>query len=114
MFPAYGTSEAQEATAGFLATSSSAAIDSNYASYKENLEHADIELARLLQAGHYEKIGSWEDVLCRLPEAMATKLAVLVKEKPDGTVKVRFIVGMLRSGISAMIEAGERIVLPQG
>ena len=45
---------------------------------------------------------------------MATKLAVLVKEKSDGSVKVRFIVDMLRSGINGLVKAGERIVLPRG
>ena len=61
-----------------------------------------------------EKIGSWSQVLARWPDAMATKLAVLVKEKTDGSIKVRFIVDMLRSGINGLVKAGERIVLPRG
>ena len=45
---------------------------------------------------------------------MATKLAVLVKEKSDGSIKVRFIVDMLRSVINGLAKASERIVLPRG
>ena len=61
-----------------------------------------------------EYIGSWSQVLARWPEAMATKLAVPVKEKSDGSVKVRFIVDMLRSGINGLVKASEKIVLPRG
>jgi hypothetical protein len=114
IFPASGPTDAQLEAASYLASRSSAEVSGNYSSYKENEVHAKTELARLLKEGHLELIGSWADVVARWPEAMATKLAVLVKEKPDGTIKIRFIVDMLRSGINSLIKAGERIVLPRG
>lgn len=56
-------------------------------------------------------IGTLGDVLNHWPEAMATKLAVPVKEKIR---KPRFIVDVLRSGVSRLIKVDERIVLPRG
>ena len=62
--------------------------------------------------GHLEWIGNWERVRHRRPKALATKLAVLVDDEPDGSKKVRFIVDMLRSGINGLTKMKERIILP--
>lgn len=50
----------------------------------------------------------------RWPDARATKIATLVKARPDGANEIRFIVTILRSGINALTRAEERIVLPRG
>ena len=70
-------------------------------------------MAWLEAEGHLERVGDWGQILQRWPRAIATKVATLVKQKSDGTQKVRFIVDMLRSGINSLATAGERIVLPR-
>ena len=114
IFPACEASKAQEAAAKFLHERTSSETTKNYTSYAEHGALAQEELKRLVSEGYLEKIGSWSQVLARWPDAMATKLDVLVKEKSDGSVKVRFIVDMLRSGINGLVKASERIVLPRG
>ena len=103
----------KEAAAKFLHERTSNEIAKNYTSYAEHGTLAQEELERLVSEGHLEKIGSWSQVLARWPDAMATKLGVLVREKTDGSIKVRFIVDRLRSGINGLVKANERIVLPR-
>ena len=66
----------------------------------EHSEESRKELLRLVEEGHLEKIGTWEQVVARWPGAIGTKIATLVKAKPDGTLKVRFVVDMRRSGVN--------------
>ena len=113
-FPACGPTETQEASAAYHKSRTSAAVDGNYSPYEENKDKANAELQRLLDEGHLEFIGSWDEVLARWPKAIATKLAVLVKLKADGSEKVRFIVDTRRSSVNSLVEAGERIVLLRG
>ena len=89
-------------------------ITCNYSSFEDNKEDSKEELARLEKEGHLEVIGPWAKVIERWPDAIGTKLATLVKAREDGTRKIRFIVDMRRSGVNALAEAGERIVLPRG
>ena len=89
-------------------------VERNYTSFHEHEKESQQELQRLLEAGHLEEIGTWQQVLQRWPNAKATKLATLVKTKQDGTAKVRFIADMLRSGVNGITKAAERIVLPRG
>ena len=88
-------------------------VDRNYKSFEENEEESRQEVARLEAEGHLERIGCWNHVRRRWKGAIATKVATLVKQKSDGTQKVRFIVDMLRSGVNSLAVAGERIVLPR-
>ena len=44
---------------------------------------------------------------------MPTRIAVLLKDRSDGTKKVRFIMDALRSGVNGLTSASERIVLPR-
>jgi len=69
---------------------------------------------RLIQTGHLEPIGSWDEVTSKWPGAKATKLATLVKTKADGSSKVRFIADMRRSGVNGMVHLEEKIALPRG
>ena len=115
VFPAAGQTKAQEASAEYLAArGTEVQIDANYKSFHQHESESQAELRRLAQEGHIERIGPWTEVIKRWPKAMATKLATLVKLKSDGTQKVRFIADMRRSGINAMAQARERIVLPRG
>eukprot|EP00435_Cladocopium_sp_Y103_P036126 s642_g9.t1 len=115
VFPWSDTTKAQEASAEYLAALGDyGRIDRNYTSFHDNEQESKVELDRLIEAGHLEPIGSWKEVIARWPKARATKLATLVKARPDGTTKVRFIADMRRSGVNGMTFAEERIVLPRG
>ncbi len=89
-------------------------VTKNYTSFDEFREESAQELARLVEEGHLEPIGTWEAVKARWPDAMATRIATLVKAREDGTKKIRFVVDMRRSGINALAQTEERIVLPRG
>eukprot|EP00435_Cladocopium_sp_Y103_P044912 s3083_g12.t1 len=107
--------KAQLESAEFLALrGTEVTVDRNYRSFHEHELESAYELERLTAEGHLEVIGTWEEVIARWPDARATKLATLVKERPDGTTKTRFISDMRRSGINGMAQAKERITLPRG
>eukprot|EP00435_Cladocopium_sp_Y103_P060710 s216_g22.t1 len=115
VYPQAPPTKAQQESAEYLAQlGDRAEIDRNYASFQEHAQESAAELDRLLQEGHIERIGSWEQVKRSWPRARATKLATLVKARPDGSTKTRFIADMLRSGVNGMSVSGERIVLPRG
>jgi hypothetical protein len=115
IYPLAPPTKAQMESAEYLAQlGSHVEVDRNYASFHQHIQESAEELDRLLAEGHIERIGSWTDVKDRWPDARATKLATLVKARPDGSVKTRFIADMLRSGVNGLSQAGERIVLPRG
>lgn len=115
IFPPTDLTKAQQESAEFLAArGEDREISRNYGSFHDNEQESRQELKRLLQEGHLEEVGPWDQVIRRWPTARATKIATLIKARPDGTNKVRFIVDMLRSGINGLAKAGERIVLPRG
>ena len=115
VFPTTGQTKAQLKSEEFLQErGSEMEIDRNYSSFHEHEAESQAELQRLIDSGHVEIIGSWKQVQARWPNAMATKIATLVKARPDGTNQVRFVVDMLRSGVNALTKAEERIVLPRG
>ena len=87
---------------------------SNYKSFSENAGNAMTELDRLLKEKHLRFLGEWKVATDEWEDAIATKLAVIVKERADKTVKTRFVVDMLRSGVNGLIRVYERIVLPRG
>ena len=114
VFPPAGPTKAQLESAEFMVQRAGAVeVDRNYKSFEENEEESRQEVARLEAEGHLERIGCWNHVRRRWKGAIATKVATLVKQKSDGTQKVRFIVDMLRSGVNSLAVAGERIVLPR-
>ena len=115
IFPESGTTKAQDESAKHLQErGDDFSVSRNYVSYEENKEDSLQEMERLIKENHLEIIGSWERVQTRWPDAMATRIATLVKAREDGSKKVRFIVDMRRSGVNALSVAGERIVLPRG
>ena len=115
IFPDSGTTKAQLESARHLQErGDDFSVSRNYVSYEENREDSLQEMNRLIKENHLEVIGTWKDVQERWPDAMATRIATLVKAREDGSKKIRFIVDMRRSGVNALSIAGERIVLPRG
>ena len=91
----------------------------NYKSFGEAGNLATDELQRLKDEGHIELIGDWRKVTKEFRNAVATRIAVLIKEKANASTgevvqKVRFIVDMRRSGVNGQVKVYERIVLPRG
>ncbi len=86
----------------------------NYKSfYEDGATHADAEVKRITEKGFVEVFASWGEVLARWPNAKASKVAVLTKERPDGTTKARLIIDLLRSGVNGEVKLPERVVLPR-
>ena len=56
---------------------------------------------------------SWEDVVAQWPDALVSKVALILKKRPDGSWKRRFIIDLLRSGFNGGAVIPERIVLPR-
>jgi len=64
----------------------------NYKSfYSDDGMFAKDEVTRIAEKGFVELFSTWEDVLNRWPNAKASKVALLVKERPDGSVKSRLM-----------------------
>jgi hypothetical protein len=86
----------------------------NYKSfYTEDGSHAKIEVDRILEKDFIQHFDSWDDVLKVWPHAKASKVALILKTKEDGTIKRRFVIDLLRSGTNGEMDIPERVVLPR-
>ena len=84
----------------------------NYKSVRDFPEDASIEVERLIKAGFAKKIQK-KEAAAKFGEGTVSKLALLIKQKSDNTVKRRVIVDMKRSGGNDRASCPERIVLPR-
>lgn len=84
----------------------------NYKSFEEFPEDAAAEIDRLLEAGFAKKIPK-SIAKERFGDGTVSRLALLVKQKDDKTVKRRIIVDMKRSGGNDRASCPERIILPR-
>ncbi|CAE8629493.1 unnamed protein product, partial [Polarella glacialis] len=86
----------------------------NYTSFEEAGDMAQKELDRVFEHGWADKVLTWSEVVQVVgPGAKLTKMACLIKTKPDGSLKIRLIVDMRRSGVNGLMVIRERIVLPR-
>ena len=86
---------------------------SNYKSVEEAVELSGAEVDRLIEKGYAVKYESWQDVIEALGEVLVSKLACIVKTREDGTLKVRNVLDLRRSGYNDGVQLKERIVLPR-
>ena len=87
---------------------------SNYVSFVEAKEKAQQQLDKLLDQGRAECFTSWAAVEKRFGgDACLTKLACIIKQKPDGGEKVRLVVDCRRSGVNGKMHIRERVTLPR-
>ena len=86
---------------------------SNYSSVEEAPEKAASEIDRAVANGYAVYYRDWQELRQELGEVLVSKLACLVKSRPDGSEKVRIVVDLRRSGYNSCVEAAERIVLPR-
>ena len=67
----------------------------NYVSVVTNGEAVEEELDRLTKLGYMSKVDSWKILVEQLPKVVVNKMACIVKEKDDGSIKLRLIFDML-------------------
>ena len=86
----------------------------------QNYESADFypglpggEIDRLIEKGFAVRYGSWEAVLAHFGGALVSKLACIVKQRVDGSLKVRNVLDLRRSGYNSHVALAEREVLPR-
>ena len=84
----------------------------NYSSVDADPEGAAMELGRYLDKGFAKRMCR-EDAQRRFGSGTVSKLALIVKEKGDATIKHRIIIDLLRSGGHGRARVPERIVLPR-
>ena len=59
-------------------------------------------------------LGAWAEVKEFFDdEVVVSKLAAILKTRPDGTLKTRLVVDYRRSGVNSFVMANERVVLPR-
>jgi hypothetical protein len=87
----------------------------NYESFYEECELAEEDLKRVVDSGYASRHESLQELRTELlgQDPVPAKLAVIVKELPDSSKKVRLIVDMLRNGTNGLIKIPERVVLPR-
>ena len=75
---------------------------------EEASEHAKPEIEPLLGKSCVRKWPLWEGIRPRWPRAVATKLACNVKTKRDGSVKIRLVIDLRRSGVAGSLTSHKR------
>ena len=109
IFPEVNDWEATEDTAPELESMKDI---QNYFSVTDQLEDAKIEIDRDREKGFVRDI-SWEDASHRFGCGTVSKLALIIKTKPDLTVKCRIVIDFRRSEGNGRSEVKERLVLPR-
>lgn len=85
----------------------------NYKSVDENSVLFAKEIDRLAEAGFVKIYPSWQSLKAEFDEVVVSKVAAIVKQRPDGSTKLRIIVDMLQSMVNTFVRLGERVVLPR-
>ena len=86
---------------------------SNYMSVEEARAKAGGEVDRAIERGYATFYSTWQELKSALGDVIVSKLACIIKEKPDGSEKVRIVVDLTRSGYNLCVLASERLVLPR-
>ena len=86
----------------------------NYTSFEEEPDLARGEIQRCIDAEHMTEFRTLEEVQEYVGgKPLLNQLALQVKTKADGSLKLRLITDLLRSQGSWFLWAPERIVLPR-
>ena len=84
----------------------------NYASVRENVEDTKVEVERLEKLGFLKRLDE-KTVMEEFSQGTISRLAIIVKERPDKTKKRRLIIDLRRSGGNSKARLEERLVLPR-
>jgi len=89
-------------------------LHTNYKSFDvDGGVHSKTEVARIKQRNFIEVFRDWATVKMQWPLARASKVALIIKERVDKSLKLRFVVDLRRSGVNGEAEIPERVVLPR-
>ncbi len=84
----------------------------NYSSVQEQRQEASIEIERYVEKGFAKRM-KWSWIKNQYGSGTCSKMALILKEKPDGSTKRRIVLDMRRSSGNARAAVDERIVLPR-
>ena len=84
----------------------------NYKSFVDAPDDAEIEVQRYVEKG-FAILMEWDEVQAYFDKGTVSRLALVLKTKPDGSIKRRVVVDLLRSGGNSRTTTPERIVLPR-
>ena len=84
----------------------------NYESVETQLDEAMIEIDRYLEKG-FVKMLPLQNIHEKYPAGTASRLALILKQKADGSTKRRIVIDMRRSLGNERAHVKERIVLPR-
>ncbi len=85
----------------------------NYLSGEHEPARSAIEIDRRISMGYAKLYNSWQAVLEDFESVLVSKLAVIIKTKEDGTLKVRGVLDLRRSKYNSFVKGSERIVVPR-
>ena len=111
VFPNYDKEQEEELQADAISQLATGTL-ANYSSARENPEDAKIEVDRIRKKGFVVKV-SRREVEEHFSQGAISKLALIVKERPDGTKKRRLIIDLRRSGGNSKADLPEKLVLPR-
>ena len=66
-----------------------------------------------MSAGYARRFRSWDEVVKTYDEVAVAKAACVVKQREDGTLKLRIIIDWLRACLNEFVKREERCVLPR-
>ena len=84
----------------------------NYKSVQEQPVEAKIEIDQNMRRGFVVRL-SWKEAEERFKAGTCSRMALLLKQKQDGSTKRRIILDMRRSGGNSRARVEERIILPR-
>eukprot|EP00971_Amphidinium_carterae_P334202 6469348-Amphidinium_carterae.1 len=87
--------------------------EGNYKSVEEEPMLAGEEIDRLIEKGFAIWMPTWKSVLDKFGSVLVSKLACIVKTREDGSLKVRNVLDLRRSGYNRCVKQRERVVLPR-
>ena len=111
IFPPNDKTQEEESLVDALAQLGRGSI-ANYASVREAPEDALIEVNRLKDKGIVTKV-SRQEVEEHFGGGTISKLALIVKQRPDNTKKRRLIIDLRRSGGNSKADLEEKLILPR-
>ena len=85
----------------------------NYTSVQDQPDEAEIEIQRYISKGYVKKM-TWNEVEERLGKiGTVSKLALILKRRPDNSIKRRIVIDLRRSGGNLRAKVEERLILPR-
>jgi len=85
----------------------------NYASFQEAGPLAQEVVDKMVQQERLEQFDTWNEVQSHFAKARLSRMACIVKERSDKSLKVRLVIDTRRSGVNGLATIRERVILPR-